>query len=242
MIDTGSPSGSPENGVLYLVATPIGNIEDITFRALKVLKSADIIVAEDTRRTGILLKYYEINKTGSPDSSPLLSFNDNNTVERTPKIIKELQAGKAIAFVSDSGTPSISDPGFYLVREAIKYGIKVTAIPGPSAVTAGLIISGFPTDRFVFEGFLSRQGGKRKRKLAELINEPRTIVFFEAPHRLIDFLKDCLEILGDREIAIIRELTKKFETIKRGKISELIDFYSHNTPKGEFVIVIGKNV
>lgn len=224
--------------MLYLVATPIGNIEDITLRALRILREADIIVAEDTRRTGNLLKYYNVGANGR---SPLLSFYDQNKAERTPTIIKELRAGKMVAFVSDSGTPAISDPGFYLVREAIKSGIRVTSVPGPSSAISGLIVSGLPTDRFVFEGFLPRSSGKRKRRLEQLIAEPRTIIFFEAPHRLLAFLKDCLKTLGDREIAIVRELTKKFETIRRGKISKLIEHYSHNLPKGEFVVVIKGN-
>jgi len=217
---------------LYLVATPIGNLEDITLRALKVLKEVDNVVAEDTRRTKVLLNHYGIDK-------PITSFHDHNKVERTPAIIKLLQSGNRVAIVSDSGTPGVSDPGFYLVREAIRANLHVSAIPGPSAVLAGLVMSGFPTDRFAFEGFLPRRSGKRKKRLNELIAESRTVVFFEAPHRLISFLKDCFEVFGDRQVALVRELTKKFEETKRGKLSELIDYYSHTIPRGEFVIVMG---
>ncbi|MDI6840746.1 MAG: 16S rRNA (cytidine(1402)-2'-O)-methyltransferase [bacterium] len=216
---------------LYLVSTPIGNLGDITLRAIKVLKSVDLIVAEDTRRTKILLKHYNIDK-------PMTSFHDHNKFERTPLIISELKSGKSIALVSDSGTPGVSDPGFYLVREAIKSNLRVTSIPGPSAAISGLVCSGLPTDRFVFEGFLPRRSGMRKKRLKELVNESRTMVFFEAPHRLVHFMKDTLEVLGDRRVALIRELTKKFEEVKRGVLSELIDYYSHNQPRGEFVIVM----
>ncbi|MCK4352557.1 16S rRNA (cytidine(1402)-2'-O)-methyltransferase [candidate division WOR-3 bacterium] len=220
---------------LYLVGTPIGNLKDITLRALEMLKEVDLIAAEDTRRTGLLLKNYEIKK-------PFESYGDHNKIEQTAKLISLLKSGKKVALVSDSGTPGISDPGFYLVREAIKEGIRVSSIPGPSALISGLVVSGFPTDRFVFEGFLSRKSGRRKKRLKELLHESRTVVFFEAPHRLVSFLKDLLEVLGDRKIALARELTKKFEEIKRGKISELIDCYSKQVPKGEFIVVMGGNV
>ena len=219
---------------LYLVSTPIGNMEDITLRAIRILKEVDIIASEDTRRSGLLLKKYNIEK-------PLLSYHDHNKVERTPEIIEKLKNGKSFALISDSGTPGISDPGFYLVREAIKEGIPIIPIPGPTALISGLIVSGLPTDRFAFEGFLPRRKGRRRKRLQRLVNEERTMIFFEAPHRLLYFLQDLQEILGDRRIAVLRELTKKFEDIERGRVSEFISIYRQKRPKGEFVIVVEGN-
>ncbi len=213
------------------MATPIGNLEDITLRALRILKEAELIVAEDTRRTGVLLKHYGIKK-------PLLSYHDHNKAERTPAIIKRLKAGEEIALVSDSGTPGISDPGFYLVRKAIESELPVIPIPGPTALISGLVVSGLPTDKFVFEGWLPRKSTQRKRRLKELSQEPRTIIFFESPHRVLNSLKDCLLVFGDRQGALCRELTKKFETVRRNKISNLIKEYSDKSPRGEFVVVI----
>ena len=216
---------------LYIVATPIGNLEDITLRALRTLREVELVVAEDTRRTGRLLKHYEIKK-------PLLSYHDHNKIRRTPVIIKRLEAGEEIALVSDSGTPGISDPGFYLVREAIESGLSVIPIPGPTALISGLVVSGFPTDKFVFEGWLPRKSSQRKQRLEELSQEPRTIIFFESLHRLLRSLADCLLVLGDRKAVLCRELTKKFETVRRDKISNLIKEYSDKSPKGEFVVII----
>lgn len=216
---------------LYIVATPIGNLEDITLRALKTLKEVDLIVAEDTRRTGVLLKHYGIKK-------PFLSYHDHNKLNRTPIIIDECAAGKKVALVSDSGTPGISDPGFYLVKKAIEAGLIVIPIPGPTALISGLVVSGLPTDRFVFEGFLPRKSTQRRRRLNELAQEERTIILFESPHRILASLNDCLSVLGDRQASLCRELTKKFETIKRGKVSDLIKEFTHKSPKGEFVLVI----
>ena len=216
---------------LYLVSTPIGNMEDITLRAIGILKEVDIIASEDTRRSGLLLKKYNIKK-------PLLSYYDHNKLERTPEIIKRIKEGESFALVSDAGTPGISDPGFYLVREAIKEGIPVIPIPGPTALISGLVVSGLPTDRFAFEGFLPRRKGRRRKRLQQLVDEERTMVFFEAPHRLLYFLQDLQEILGDRHIAVSRELTKKFEDIERGNVSDFLDTYKQKKPKGEFVIVV----
>ena len=213
------------------MATPIGNLEDITLRALRILKETELVVAEDTRRTGSLLKHYGIKK-------PLLSYHDHNKAERTPIIIERLKAGEEIALVSDSGTPGISDPGFYLVRKAIESGLPVIPIPGPTALISGLVVSGLPTDKFVFEGWLPRKSTQRKRRLKELSQEPRTIIFFESPHRVLNSLKDCLLVFGDRQGALCRELTKKFETVRRNKISNLIKEYSDKSPRGEFVVVI----
>ncbi|HID93120.1 MAG TPA: 16S rRNA (cytidine(1402)-2'-O)-methyltransferase [bacterium (Candidatus Stahlbacteria)] len=216
---------------LYLVSTPIGNMEDITLRAIRVLKEVDVIASEDTRRSGLLLKKYNIEK-------PLLSYHDHNKMERTPQIIKRIKGGESFALISDSGTPGISDPGFYLVKEAIKEGIPVVPIPGPTALISGLIVSGLPTDRFAFEGFLPRRKGRRRKRLQQLVNEERTMIFFEAPHRLLYFLQDLQEILGNRRIAVLRELTKKFEDTERGLVSEFINTYKQKKPKGEFVIVV----
>lgn len=213
------------------MATPIGNLEDITLRAIRVLKEAELVVVEDTRRTGILLKHYGIKKS-------LLSYHDHNKEERTPEIIKRLNAGEKVALVSDSGTPGISDPGFYLVRKAIESGLPVVPIPGPTAIISGLVVSGLPTDKFVFEGWLPRKSTQRKQRLKELLQEPRTIVFFESPHRLLNSLEDCLLVLGDRRTVLCRELTKKFETVERDKISNLIKKYSDKSPRGEFIVVL----
>ena len=213
------------------MATPIGNLEDITLRAIRVLKEAELVVVEDTRRTGILLKHYGIKKS-------LLSYHDHNKEERTPEIIKRLNAGEKVALVSDSGTPGISDPGFYLVRKAIESGLPVVPIPGPTAIISGLVVSGLPTDKFVFEGWLPRKSTQRKQRLKELLQEPRTIVFFESPHRLLNSLEDCLLVLGDRRTVLCRELTKKFETVERDKISNLIKEYSDKSPRGEFIVVL----
>ncbi|MCK4595603.1 16S rRNA (cytidine(1402)-2'-O)-methyltransferase [candidate division WOR-3 bacterium] len=216
---------------LYLVSTPIGNLKDITFRAIEVLKNVDIIASEDTRRTKILLSAYNIKK-------PLISYYDHNKENRTPEIISRIKSGETIALVTDSGTPGIQDPGFYLVREAISNGIEVTAVPGPSAFVNGLVISGIPTDRFSFEGFLSRRRGRRKKKLKEIANYKGTLIFYESPHRLLPFLEDIMEVLGNRKIAIIREMTKKYEEIKRGTVEDMIEYFSDNLPRGEIVIIL----
>lgn len=216
---------------LYLVATPIGNLEDITYRALRIFREVDCILAEDTRRTGILLQHYGIKK-------PLISFYEHNKAERTPKILDDIRAGKKFALVSDSGTPGISDPGFYIVRAVIENGFKVSTIPGANSAISALIVSGLPTHSFVFEGFLPNTQIRRQKKLRLLADEKRTIILFESPHRLLALLKDCLEVLGDRRTAVVHELTKKFESVQRGKISELVNYYSTNAVKGEFVVVI----
>ncbi|MCS7249350.1 MAG: 16S rRNA (cytidine(1402)-2'-O)-methyltransferase [candidate division WOR-3 bacterium] len=224
------------SGTLYLVATPIGNLKDITLRALEILKEVSYIVCEDTQQTKILLDHYQIKK-------PLISYNEYNKFTKTPKLIQLLKEEKDLAFVSDAGTPVISDPGYYLVREAIKEGIKVSPIPGPVAMIAGLIVSGLPSDRFVFEGFLPKREGRKRKKLLNLINEERTIIFYESPYRIMKTLNTLLEILGDREIALCRELTKKFEEVLRGKISEIIEILKKRLEKekrikGEIVLIV----
>ena len=220
-----------QKGKLYLVSTPIGNLEDITLRALRVLREADLVAAEDTRHTSNLLRHYQISK-------PLVSYHDFNKKRRAPELMDLLKQGKSLAVVSDAGTPGISDPCYLLVKLAIQDNIDVVPIPGATAFVSALTVSGLPTDRFVFEGFLPSKQGKRKRKLQELMDEKRTIIFYESPHRLIGSLGQLKEILGDRNIVLARELTKKFEEIKRGKTSQLIDSLGHSKIKGEIVILV----
>jgi len=221
----------PQIGKLYLVSTPIGNLEDITLRALRVLKEVDLIAAEDIRHTLNLLKHYQIN-------NKITSYHDFNKAQKAPQLINLLKQGRSLAVVSDAGTPGISDPCYFLVKLAIKENIEIVPIPGATAFVSALISSGFPTDRFVFEGFLPTKKGKRKRRLEELANEKRTIIFYESPHRLLKSLSQLKEVLGDRNIVLARELTKKFEEIKRGKVSQLIDSFSQKKIKGEIVILV----
>lgn len=219
---------------LYIVSTPIGNLRDITLRALEVLKQVDLIACEDTRHTGLLLNHYNIK-------NKLTSFHEYNKKERTTEIINLLKQGKSVALVSDAGTPGISDPGFYLIREAINQNLQVTPIPGPSALLSALIISGLASDRFCFEGFLPKRGGRKNKKLEALKNENRTMVFYDSPYRVLDSLQDMLEIFGDRRMVLVRELTKKFETVMRGKISEIIAQIVNAKIKGEIVLVVEGN-
>jgi 16S rRNA (cytidine1402-2'-O)-methyltransferase len=198
-----------EPGVLYLVSTPIGNLEDITLRALRVLKEVELVAAEDTRHTGILLKHYNLQKR-------LISYHDFNKKRKAPLLIRHLQEGKSVAVTSDAGTPGISDPGYFLVRLAVREDIKVVPVPGASAFLSALVVSGLPTDRFAFEGFLPAKSGKRKKRLRELQKEERTLIFYESPHRFARMLDDVSEILGERRMVVARELTKKFEEILRG--------------------------
>lgn len=214
-----------------MVATPIGHLGDITLRALDVLAKVDIIACEDTRHTSILLNHYQIK-------TKLISYYEYNKQKQTPKLINLLKAGKSIALVSDAGTPGISDPGYYLIREAIKEKIAIFSIPGPSAVIAALVISGLSTASFVFEGFLPKREGRKRKKLAELKNEKRTIVFYESPYRLLRTLCLIYELFGDRQIVVVRELTKKFETVLRGRINEIINEIKNQSIKGEIVIVL----
>lgn len=216
---------------LYIVSTPIGNFADITLRALEILKNVDLIACEDTRHTGLLLNHYSIK-------NKLTSFYEYNKKERTPEIINLLTQGKSVALVSDAGTPGISDPGFYLIREAIAQNLSVVPIPGPSALLSALVISGLASDRFAFEGFLPKRDGRKNKKLQGLKNETRTMVFYDSPYRVLDSLQDMLEIFGDRKMVLVRELTKKFETVMRGKISEIIAQIENNKIKGEIVLVV----
>jgi 16S rRNA (cytidine1402-2'-O)-methyltransferase len=218
-------------GMLYLVATPIGNLEDITLRALRVLQEVDLIATEDTRRTRILLNHYQIDK-------PLTSLYDHNEVQKAPALIQRLQEGASIALVSEAGTPLISDPGYRLVQRAIGHGITVIPIPGASAVIAALIVAGLPTDRFVFEGFLPKKPGKRRRRLEALEDEPRTLIFYESPRRVHDLLSDMQLLWGDRRVVVGRELTKKFEEVLRGRITEVQAQLKRRPPLGEVTLVV----
>lgn len=217
-------------GVLYIVATPIGNLEDITLRAVRTLKETDLIACEDTRTTSVLLNHFGIRK-------PLISYFEHNELRRIPELIEKLKSGLSVAVVSDAGTPTISDPAFKLVRAAREAGLTVTGIPGPNAAVIALSVSGLPTDRFVFEGFLPLKKGRRTRWLS-LSEENRTIILYESPHRLLKTLREAGTYLGPRPIAIARELTKKFEEILRGTPDELIRHFTNKPPKGEFVILI----
>jgi 16S rRNA (cytidine1402-2'-O)-methyltransferase len=216
---------------LYVVATPIGNLEDLSERALRVLKEVDQVAAEDTRRTGRLLQHFDIRK-------PLVSYHDASERRRAPALVEELLAGKQIALVSDAGTPLISDPGYRLVRAAIDAGVRVIPVPGANAAIALLSVSGLATDRFVFEGFLPMKSGKRRQRLEELRQETRTIVLYESPHHIERTLAEIEEILGDREIVVGRELTKVFEEIVRGRIALVRPAVSAKPPRGEYTLVI----
>ena len=216
---------------LYLIPTPIGNLQDITFRAVAILGEVDLVLAEDTRKTKGLFLHYNIN-------TPLSSFHMHNEHKVLNKWISQLKKGKIIGLVSDAGTPAISDPGFLLVRECIKQGIDVECLPGATAFLPALVNSGLPSDKFVFEGFLPLKKGREKR-IRLLSEEKRTIILYESPHRLIKTLNQLLEYLGkERIISVSRELTKIFEETKRGKIEELIEYFSRKNPKGEFVITV----
>jgi 16S rRNA (cytidine1402-2'-O)-methyltransferase len=218
-------------GTLYLVGTPIGNLEDMTMRAIKTLQSVDLIAAEDTRHTGKLLHHFVI-------STPQISYHTHNSHTRIPELVAQLQAGKNLALVSDAGMPSISDPGFELVQACIVAAISVVPIPGVSACTTALVASGLHTHSFIFMGFLSIETQMRRLQLAQLAQEPHTIILYEAPHRLLKTLQDLKQSLGERQIVLGRELTKLHEEFWRGNITEAIAHYSERDPRGEFTLVI----
>jgi 16S rRNA (cytidine1402-2'-O)-methyltransferase len=218
-------------GSLFIVATPIGNLEDVTYRAIRILAEVDLIAAEDTRKTKILLTKYNIN-------TPLTSYHKFNIRSKTPHLVELLQAGKKIALVSDAGMPGISDPGFELIRASVDQSIRVEPIPGASAAITALAASGLPTDRFLFEGFLPKKPGKKRKVLKGLKEDPRTIIIYESPYRLVKTLNDLYEILGDRDIAVCRELTKKFEEIVRGKVGDVLAKFQNQKVRGEIVLVI----
>ena len=220
-----------ESGILYVVATPIGNLEDITLRAIRILKEVHVIAAEDTRRTRALLSHLGVSKL-------LVSYYDAVEVQRVPRLVARLERGERIALVTDAGTPGLSDPGHKLVTAALRAGIPVVPIPGPSAVTAALTVAGLPCDRFAFEGFLPARGAARTRRLEALRTEPRTLVFFEAPHRLERTLDALQTALGDRQAVIARELTKRYEEIRRGTLSGLREAIRDQSVRGEMTLVV----
>ncbi len=226
-----SPSPNPKKGTLYIVSTPIGNREDITLRALRILKEADLIAAEDTRHTGLLLRHFGIQ-------TPLTSFFQGNELKKKEFILSRLKLGHSIALVSDAGTPGISDPGFRLIQTAIENQISIVSIPGPSAVIAALSVSGLPTDAFLFKGFLPHKTKKRRDLLNQLEEVRETLIFYESPHRLSETLNDIFETLGDREMVLTRELTKVYEEVLRGKVSEIKNQIGERKLKGEMTLVI----
>jgi 16S rRNA (cytidine1402-2'-O)-methyltransferase len=217
--------------MLYLVATPIGNLGDITLRALETLRQADVVVSEDTRKTGLMLKHFEIKK-------PQISFYEPKEARALPKILALLAEGKSVALVSNAGSPAVSDPGFTLVRAALEAGHAVTAIPGPTAVVTALVLSGLPVHAFTFRGFPPRKPGARRRFLEVDLNSPHTLIFYESPHRLKAFLEDALAVYGDRRAAVANDLTKLFETVIRAPLSECVAHFSTEEPRGEYTVVI----
>jgi 16S rRNA (cytidine1402-2'-O)-methyltransferase len=218
------------SGKLYIVSTPIGNLKDITLRAIEVLKQVDLIAAEDTRHTKILTSHYGIK-------TPLTSYFQYNKVKKSDSLIRLLREGKDVALVSDAGTPGISDPGFGIIKKALEEDIAIIPIPGPAGFLTALSVAGLPTNKFVFEGFFSNKSSQRKKRLRELSGEERTVIIYESPHRLLKTLQDILEILGDINIVCARELTKKFEEIRREKVSESIRHFSNTKIRGEFIIM-----
>ena len=220
-------------GKLYLVGTPIGNLEDMTFRAIKTLESVDLIAAEDTRHTGKLLQYFKI-------TTPQISYHDHNHHSRLQTLLNHLQQGKDLALVTDAGMPGISDPGYELVQACLTEKIEVIPIPGVTALITAIVTSGLPTDRFVFEGFLPTKGKERQARLQALQAESRTLIFYEAPHRLLETLTDLAQVLGnERSLVTARELTKLHEEFWYGTLTEGIAHYTQTTPKGEFTLVVG---
>jgi 16S rRNA (cytidine1402-2'-O)-methyltransferase len=226
-----SPFPNSTKGILYIVSTPIGNREDITLRALRTLKEVDLIAAEDTRHTGLLLRHFGIQ-------TPLTSYFEGNELKKRDFILSRLKQGVRVALVSDAGTPGISDPGFRLVQMAIENQIPIVPIPGPSAGTTALSISGLPTDAFLFKGFLPHKSKKRRGMLEQLGEVRETIIFYESPHRIIETLKDISDILGDREMVLARELTKIYEEVLRGRVSEIQNQITGRKIKGEITLVI----
>lgn len=217
--------------MLTIVPTPIGNLADITLRALEVLKQADIIVCEDTRQTQKLLFHYAITK-------PLLSYHDHSSMQKTAGLVALLKEGKHLALVSDGGMPLVSDPGFQIVHAVLAEGLPLEVLPGPSAVTTALVLSGLPTDSFSFIGFLSNKGQRRKHELQALAEREETLMFFESPFRVVKMLQDALDVFGDREAAVAREISKKFEEVLRGNLSELLREMTQKPRKGEMVVLV----
>lgn len=220
-------------GKLYLVATPIGNLQDITYRAVEILKTVDLIACEDTRHSLKLLNHYGISKK-------LVSYHEHNERERAEELINRMRKGESIAVISDAGTPAINDPGYVIVKLAIAAGVNIVSVPGPVAFVNAVIVSGLPTDSIFFGGFLPSKKGERQRRLEEIKDVPTTLAFYESPHRIGKALVDCYEILGNRQAAIVRELTKLHEETMRGTLKELADRFSNASVRGEFVLVIDR--
>lgn len=221
---------------LFLIATPIGNLKDISLRALDILRIVDIVFSEDTRKTGFLMHHYEIKK-------PLVPFFEHNEVQMVDQIISLVKEGKKVALVTDAGTPGISDPGFRLVRSAIINQVKFTLIPGPSALIMALVMSGLPTHSFTFRGFPPRKSGQRKNFLKIDVQSPHTLIFYESPHRILGLLEDCLAVFGDRQAVVANDLTKMFESFSRGYLSEIIKHFEGIKPLGEYVLLVnGANI
>jgi 16S rRNA (cytidine1402-2'-O)-methyltransferase len=217
--------------MLYIVSTPIGNMGDITLRALETLGAVDLVASEDTRKTGLLLKRCDIKK-------PQLSFHEHNEAQAGQKIMALIEEGKSVALVTNAGTPGISDPGFTLIRRALQAGVQVTAIPGPAAFVMALILSGLPVHSFTFRGFPPHKAGPRRSFLQVDRDSPHTLIFYESPYRLKPFLADALEVLGDRDAAVANDLTKMFERVDRGSLSHLVNLFRESEPRGEYTVVI----
>jgi len=219
-----------EQGALYLVATPIGNLGDMTYRAVHILQHVDVIAAEDTRTSSVLLNHYQIK-------TPMRSYHSYNVPRETPRLIELLKNGRSVALISDAGTPGISDPGYHLVQACIQNNIRVIPVPGPSAIIAALIASGLPSHRFVFEGFLPQKKGRKKR-IEQLAKEERTIILYESPHRILKTVREFYEQMGERPCVMARELTKKFEEFFRGTLGELLKYLESKPIKGEIVLLV----
>ena len=219
--------------MLYVVPTPVGNLEDITLRALRVLREVDVIACEDTRKTRVLLSHFDID-------TPMISYHDHNERTRAPQLVERMKSGETVAIVSDAGTPGVSDPGFYLVRECVRAELRIEALPGPTAFVPAIVASGLPCDRFVFEGFLPQKKGRHTR-VNELATDPRTVIIYESPHRVVRTLKQLAEAFGsDRPAAVAREVSKKFEEIRRGTLESLqLHYERQERVRGELVIVVG---
>jgi 16S rRNA (cytidine1402-2'-O)-methyltransferase len=217
--------------MLYLVATPIGNLGDITLRALDVLRAADVIASEDTRKTGVLLRHFDIKK-------PQIAFHEHNERQAGPRIIGMLRAGQSVAVVTDAGTPGISDPGYTLVQRCLEEGLEVSMAPGPAGLIMAVVLSGLPVHSFTFRGFPPRKSGQRRRFLEVDRRAPHTLIFYESPYRIAAFLQDALEVYGDRQAAVANDLTKLFEKVERGPISALLEADMVRKPKGEYIVVI----
>ncbi len=220
--------------MLYVVATPIGNLGDITLRAIETLKSVDVVAAEDTRRSGMLLKHLGIKK-------PFISYHEHNEATRTTELVERLARGENVALITDAGTPALSDPGLRLIRECINREVPFTIIPGPSSILTALVGSGFSTHKFSFRGFLPVRSGKRERELRAAAESEATVIFFESPYRLTKTLTACVDIMSDRQLCVARELTKKFEEFRSGTANELLAHYQLHPPKGEIVLVISES-